>query len=56
MTKAEIRDLVVEAVVNTEELTKVVNTIFKEIGDAYNKGFNQGKYDPDFDNYNDDND
>lgn len=39
MTRTEIRDLVVKATVNTEELTNVVDTIFKEIGDAYNKGF-----------------
>ena len=54
MTRTDIRDLVVKAAVNTEELTNVVDTIFKEIGDAYNKGFNQGKYDPDF--YDDDDD
>lgn len=56
MTRTEIRDLVVKATVNTEELTNVVDTIFKEIGDAYKKGFNQGKYDPDFDNCEDDDD
>ena len=50
MTRPEIRDLVVKATVNTEELTKVVDTIFKEIGDAYSKGYNQGKYDPEFHN------
>jgi len=42
MTREDIRNLVVKAIVNTEELTNVVDTIFKE--------FNQGKYDPDFDN------
>jgi hypothetical protein len=56
MTRTEIRDLVVKAAVNTEELTNVVDTIFKEIGDAYNKGFNQGKHDPDFYNCEDDED
>ena len=50
MTRTEIRDLVVKATVSTDELTNVVDTIFKEVGDAYDKGFNQGKYDPDFDN------
>mgnify|MGYP003657079859 CR=1 FL=1 len=54
MTRTDIRNLVVKAAVNTEELTNVVDTIFKEIGAAYNKGFNQGKYDPDFDNCEDD--
>ena len=48
MKRSEIRDLVVKATVNTNELTSVVDVIFKEIGDAYDKGFNQGKYDPDF--------
>lgn len=55
MTKTEIKDLVVKATINKEELANVVDTLFKEIGDAYNKGFNQGKHDPDFDNC-DDND
>ena len=56
MTRTDIRDLIVKASVNTDELTNVVDIIFKEIGDAYDKGFNQGKYDPDFDNYEDDDD
>ena len=34
MTRTDIRDLVVKATVNTEELTNVVDTIFKEIGDV----------------------
>ena len=46
MTREDIRNLVVKAIVNTEELTNVVDTIFKE--------FNHGKYDPDFDNDEDD--
>ena len=56
MTRTEIRDLVIKATVNTEELTSVVDILFKEIGDAYSKGYNQGKYDPDFDNCEDDDD
>jgi len=56
MTRTEIRDLVVKAAINTEELTSVIDIICKEIGDAYNKGFNQGKYDPNFDNCDDDDD
>ena len=47
MTRTDIRDLVVKAAVNTEELTNVVDIIFKEIGYAYNKGLNQGKYELD---------
>lgn len=49
MTKTEIKDLVVRAAVNSEELANVVDAIFKAIGNAYSKGFDQGKYDPDFD-------
>jgi len=49
MTRTEIRDLVVKAVVNTDELTNVVDTIFKELASAYRVGFNQGKYDPNYD-------
>ena len=56
MTRTEIRDLVVKAAVDTNELTNVTDIIFKEIGDAYNKGFNQGKYDPEFHNCEDDDD
>ncbi len=56
MTKTEIRDLVVKATLNPEELENVVDTIFKEMGDAYNKGFNQGYYDPEFHNCEDDDD
>ena len=56
MTRTEIRDLVVKATVNTDELTKVVDCLWKEIKDAYNKGYNQGKYDPYFDNCEDDDD
>ena len=56
MTRTDIRDLEVKAAVNTEDITNVVDTIFKEMGIAYNKGFNQGKYDPDFHNCEDDDD
>ena len=50
MKREEIRDLVVKATVNTDELTNVVDAIWKEINSAYDKGYNQGKYDPEFDN------
>ena len=49
MTREEIRDLVIKAAVNTEELTDVVDAIFKEIAKAYDEGYNQGRYDPEFD-------
>ena len=39
MIKTDIKNIIVKAVINTEELTNVVNTIFKEINDTYRKGF-----------------
>ena len=54
MTRTDIRDLVVKAAVNTDELTNVVDAIFKEIGNSYSRGFDQGKYDPEFHNSEDD--
>jgi len=53
MTREEIRELVIKTIADTNELTNVVDTIFKEISDAWLKGYNRGKYDPEFDNEDD---
>ena len=49
MTKTYIKHLVAKAIFDKEELTNVVEAIFKIINDSYKKGYNQGKNDPYFD-------
>jgi len=49
MTKEEIRTLIIESSSGTENLAEAVEIICNEIAKAYRKGYEQGKYDPDFD-------
>lgn len=49
MTEEEIRALIIESTSGTENLAEAVEIISNEIAKAYRKGYERGKYDPDFD-------
>ena len=53
MTREQISELVIEAIVDSTQLTKVVDKIHKatasKVEEAYAMGYHQGKYNPEYD-------